>query len=218
MADSATRILYTYYRSSAAYRVRIALNLKGLAREDRFKHLRHGEHRAADYLALNPQGLLPAFVDGDLTISQSMAILEYLEEAYPDVPLLPPDIGGRARVRQLALLVACDIHPLNNLQVLNYLRDSHGADDSVRATWYRHWVVSGFTGLEALLADSTDTGEFCHGDRPTIADACLVPQVYNAERFKTDMSAFPTIARINASCLQIPAFSEAAPDAQADAE
>ena len=211
--------LYTYFRSSAAYRVRIALNLKGLAAEETYLHLRKREHLEADYLTLNPQGLLPTLIDDDgVTLSQSLAILEYLDETRPQPPILPGEAAARARVRQLAQVVACDIHPINNLKVLNYLTNELGVSDEARVTWYRHWIGQGMTALERLLADNAATGAYCHGDTPTIADICLVPQVYNARRFDTDMAACPTVMRINDACLQLDAFARAAPDVQPDAE
>lgn len=211
--------LYTYFRSSAAYRVRIALNLKGLTAEEIYLHLRKREHLEADYLKLNPQGLLPTLIDDDgVTLSQSLAILEYLDETRPQPPILPAEAASRARVRQLAQVVACDIHPIDNLKVLNYLTNELGVSDEARVTWYRHWIGQGMTALERLLADSDATGTYCHGDTPTIADICLVPQVYNAKRFDTDMSPYPTVMRINEACLQLDAFAKAAPDVQPDAE
>jgi maleylpyruvate isomerase len=209
---------YTYYRSSAAYRVRIALNLKGLEAEERYVHLRKGEQRADDYLSLNPQGLLPALVDGDAVLGQSLAIIEYLEETRPEPALLPSDPLGRARVRQLALAVACDIHPIDNLKVLTYLGEHLGADDKAKATWYRHWINQGLGAIERLLAESNATSTFCHGDTPGLADLCLVPQLYNARRFDTDLACYPTIVRIEAACQALDAFSSAAPDVQPDAE
>lgn len=210
--------LYTYFRSSAAYRVRIALNLKGLDREDAYIHLREGAQRSADYLNLNPQGLLPTLVDGEVVAGQSLAILDYLEETYPEPPLLPGDAAGRARVRQLALIVGCDIHPLNNLKVLQYLGRELGLEETERNRWYHHWVNEGFTAIEALLRESAATGEFCHGDVPGLADVCLVPQVYNANRFEVDLAAYPTILRINQACLALDPFAQAAPDVQPDAD
>lgn len=210
--------LYTYFRSSAAYRVRIALNLKGLDREDLFVHLRQGAQRRDDYLALNPQGLVPTLADGETVVGQSLAILEYLEEVYPEPPILPEDPAGRARARQLGLIVACDIHPLNNLRVLQYLGRELGLDEAAREHWYRHWVEQGFQVLETLLTRTPGTGRFCQGDVPGFADACLVPQVYNAKRFGVDLSPYPTIRRINEACLALPAFADAAPDVQPDAE
>lgn len=209
---------YTYFRSSAAYRVRIALNLKGLEAEEQYIHLRKGDQRAEDYLALNPQGLLPALVDDGAVLGQSLAIIEYLDETRPEPALLPADPLGRARVRQLALAVACDIHPIDNLKVLNYLGTELGADDAAKANWYRHWINQGFTAIEALLANGDATGQFCHGDTPTMADICLVPQLYNARRFDTDLSLYPTILRVEEACQVLDVFARAAPDVQPDAE
>lgn len=209
--------LYGYFRSSAAYRVRIALNLKGLACEQEFRRLRRDEHRQPDYLALNPQGLVPTLVDGKTVIGQSLAIVEYLEEMRPEPPLLPDDPAGRARVRQLAQIVACDIHPLNNLKVLNYLRSELGQNEDAVNGWYRHWVESGLAAFEALLAGSPATGRFCHGDRPGLADLCLVPQLYNARRFDCDIAPFTTIRRVDEACQALPAFADAAPEKQPDA-
>jgi len=210
--------LYTYYRSSAAYRVRIALNLKGLEREEAYVHLRRQEQRAPAYLKENPQGLVPTLIDGDVGIGQSLAIIEYLEETHPEPPLLPATPAARARVRQLALLIAADIHPIDNLKVLNYLTREMGVDEADRLKWYRHWVDEGLTALEALLAGNADTGRYCHGDAPGLADVCLVPQMYNAARFEVDMAPYPTLCRINDACLELAAFADAAPDVQPDAE
>lgn len=210
--------LYTYFRSSAAYRVRIILNLKALDSEYRYVHLVRdgGEHHAPDYSVLNPQELVPTLRDGNQVFTQSLAICEYLEDEYPEVSVLPADALGRARVRALAQVVACDIHPLNNLRVLKYLENELGVDKNARTRWYRHWVEEGFRALEALL-DDPRTGRYCHGSYPTLADACLVPQVYNARRFGCDMDAFPTIKRIDAECLELDAFRRATPDQQEDA-
>ncbi len=212
--------LYDYFRSSAAYRVRIGLNLKGLDYEAIPVHLVRdgGEHLRSEYRAINPSAAVPALADGDAVITQSLAILEYLDEMHPLAPLLPRDALGRARVRSLALLVACDIHPLNNLRVLRYLVKQGGLDEDAKNAWYVHWVREGFAALEAHLAGSSDTGRFCHGDSPTIADCLLVPQVFNATRFKVDMTPYPTIARIDALCQTVPAFAAAHPARQADAE
>ena len=209
--------LYSYFRSSASYRVRIALNLKGLQAEQQSIHLRRGEQRGEDYLAVNPQGMVPTLVDGAVTIGQSLAIIDYLEQVYPEPPLLPADPAGRARVRQLALIIACEIHPLDNLKVLGYLTGELGLSDDQRLTWYRHWIDQGMAAFERLLA-AGDSGGLCHGDSPTLADVCLVPQVYNAERFDCDLSAYPNAVRINSACLALDAFARAAPDAQPDAE
>lgn len=205
--------LYGYFRSSAAYRVRIALNLKGLDYDPIFINLRDGEQKSDAYLKINPQGLVPFLVDGDIAISQSMAMLEYLEEAYPDAALLPTDMQGRSRVRVLANIIACDVHPLNNLRVLKYILQDLGASAEQKNDWYCHWVREAFCAFEALLED----GEFCHGDRPGLADICLVPQVYNARRFECPLDAFPRIVQIVENCNKLPAFVDAIPENQPDA-
>jgi maleylacetoacetate isomerase len=212
--------LHSYFRSSAAYRVRIALQLKGLAHEVLPVHLLRGggEQRSADYLALNPAGLVPTLVDDTTVLHQSLAIIEYLDEKWPAVPLLPSDLAGRARVRALAQTIACDLHPLNNLRVLQYLTQTLGATAEQKSAWYTHWVQQGLHTLEALLAHSPDTGLCCHHDQPGLADACLVPQVFNAERFGIALDAYPTVQRITAHCRSLPAFERAAPQAQPDAE
>ncbi|MCE8043648.1 maleylacetoacetate isomerase [Halomonas daqingensis] len=210
--------LYGYFRSSAAYRVRIALNLKGLAYEQVAVNLVKGEQRAEENLARNPQGLVPVLETDDGTrLTQSLAICEYLEERHPEPALLPADPAGRARVRSLAQLVACEIHPLNNLKVLKYLVHELKLDEAAKLAWYRHWIAEGFTALEARLAGEAATGAFCHGDSPSLADVCLVPQVFNAERFECDLSAYPTIRRIAERCRAMEAFAKAAPGAQPDA-
>lgn len=212
--------LYTYWRSSAAYRVRIGLNLKGLARTDIAVHLVRdgGEQFRADYAALNPQRQVPTLVLDDGTVlTQSMAILEYLDEVRLDPPLLPADPVGRARVRALAQAIACDTHPINNLRVLNRLGAQFGADAKAKADWYRHWITEGLTAVEALLAEAPAIGAFCHGNAPGMADACLIPQLYNARRYDVDLSPWPTISRIEAACRALPAFQHAAPEAQPDA-
>jgi maleylacetoacetate isomerase len=212
--------LYTYFRSSAAYRVRIALNLKGLDYEAVPVHLLQdgGRHLTDAYLAVNPSALVPALQDDALTLTQSMAIIEYLEEMHPQVALLPKDAIGRARVRELAQIIACDIHPINNLRVLKYLVKQLGQSEEAKTDWYRHWVIEGLRSLEAHLARNPGTGSFCHGDSPTIADCFLVPQVFNAKRFEIDVTAYPTIARINDMCVDLPAFKAAHPSQQPDAE
>ena len=212
--------LYTYWRSSAAWRVRIALELKGLDWTAVPVHLVRGggEHRLPEYLAVNPQGLVPVLAEDGLALTQSLAIIEYLEETRPRPALLPADAPGRARVRSLAQLVACDIHPLNNLRVLNYLGREAGLDEAGRAAWYRHWIAEGFGALEVRLATESGTGRFCHGDAPGLADCCLVPQVYNARRYGCDLDPFPTIRRIDAACAELGAFSATAPDRQPDAQ
>ncbi|MFV0283569.1 MAG: maleylacetoacetate isomerase [Castellaniella sp.] len=211
--------LYSYYRSSAAYRVRIALSLKGLDYRVIPVHLlRHGgEHLTEDYRRRNPEGLVPALDDEGRMLTQSLAIMEYLEEMHGPALLLPADAPGRARVRALALHIACDIHPLNNLRVLRWLAHELNIEQPARNDWYRHWVEQGFRALEIQL-QSPDTGRCCHGDVPSLADCCLVPQVYNARRFEVDLSSFPAITRIAAHCESLPAFRAAHPDAQPDAE
>ncbi|MGX9220368.1 maleylacetoacetate isomerase [Massilia varians] len=212
--------LYTYFRSSAAYRVRIALKLKGLDYEAVPVHLLRegGQHLMDNYLTINPSGLVPALQDDRMTLTQSMAIIEYLDELHPMVPLLPKDAVGRARVRELAQIIACDIHPVNNLRVLKYLVKQLGLSEEAKTDWYRHWVIEGLRSVEAHLARNLGTGRFCHGDTPTIADCFLVPQVFNAQRFDIDVDAYPTVARINALCVDLPAFKAAHPSQQPDAE
>lgn len=219
-ATAAEFILYTYFRSSAAFRVRIALALKGLAAEQKFVHLLKGggEQHGADYKSVNPQGLVPTLVHDGIAIGQSLAILEYLDEIHPEPPLLPADAKGRARVRQLACIIACDIHPLNNLRMLLYLRDKFSLDEAARAEWQRHWIRPGFATLETLLANSRHTGVYCHGYAPTLADIFLVPQMANARRVDLDLSAYPTLCRIEAHALAHPAFEAALPKNQPDAE
>jgi maleylacetoacetate isomerase len=208
--------LFGYFRSSAAFRVRIALNLKGLAYEDAFVHLRRGDQRGAPYLAVNPQGLVPALeIDGQ-TLIQSTAIIEYLDETHPEPPLLPADAAGRARVRALAAIVACDIHPINNLRVLRYLSRPLGHDQAAIETWYNHWIATGFEAFERLLAADRGADEFCHGDRPGLADIVLVPQVVNSQRYRLDLSPYPTISRVYQNCMQLDAFAAAHPNRQPD--
>jgi maleylacetoacetate isomerase len=213
--------LYTYFRSSAAFRVRIALNLKGLAYDPVFVHLPKGEHRRPEYAAVDPQALLPTLVDGERALSQSLAIIEYLEETRPQPPLLPSDAAGRARVRSLSLLVACEIHPLNNLRTLQHLKRALAQNEEQINAWYRHWIADGFAKLEADLngSDSGDgAGRFCHGDSPTMADCCLVPQVFNAKRYLADLAPYPTLMRIFDACMKLEAFDRAQPAKQPDAE
>ena len=208
--------LYGYFRSSAAYRVRAALNIKGLDYTSVPISLLKGEHNSPDYLAKNPQGFVPYLTDGDIGMGQSMAMLEYLEETYPATALLPSDAAGRARVRQLAGIIACDIHPLDNLRVLKYIKGELGVSDDQKSAWYKHWVIEGFTAFETLLADGK-TGDFCHGDSVTFADLCLVPQVYNARRFDCPLEDFPNIIRITDNCNRLEAFIKAQPENQEDA-
>jgi maleylacetoacetate isomerase len=211
--------LYDYFRSSAAYRVRIALNLKGLEPAREFVHLRKNVQRSDDYLALNPQGLVPALVtDGGNVLTQSLAIIEYLDESQPAPPLLPAAPVERARVRGIALEIACDIHPLNNLRVLQYLKNTLGVSDAQKDAWYKYWIDTGLEALETRLARDPATGRFCHGNAPTLADICLVPQLANARRMNIDVAPFPTLIRIEAACKTLPAFADAAPARQPDAE
>jgi len=212
--------LYTYFRSSAAYRVRIALNLKGLAYDAQAVHLLRngGEQLGEAYRAVNPSMLLPALEDDGNVIGQSLAIIEYLEETHPETPLLPADPAGRARVRALALSIAADSHPLANLRVLKYLTGQVGVAEDVKLGWQQHWLRSGLATLEALLANDTRTGRYSHGDTPSLADCCLVPQVFNAQRFNVDTAPYPTVMRIHAACSELPAFQQAHPSQQPDAE
>ena len=210
------RILYGYFRSSAAYRVRIALNLKGLDYAQQPVSLVKREQRGDDYLALNPQGLVPALLDNGVLLTQSLAICEYLDEAYPDTAaLLPAAPVLRARVRAVAQSIACDIHPLNNLRVLNYLKAELQQPEDACNSWYRHWVATGFAALEQQLAASA--GRYCFGDVPTLADVCLLPQVFNARRFAVDMAPYPLLAAIADRLGALPAFAAAHPSQQPDA-
>jgi maleylpyruvate isomerase len=211
--------LYTYFRSSAAFRVRIALNLKALAYEPQFVHLPKGQHREPAYGAVNPQALVPTLeLDDGMRLAQSMAIIEYLEELHPRPPLLPQEPMARARVRSLSQLVACEIHPLNNLRVLQYLRKQLGQNEEQVGVWYRHWIAEGFAKLEAALAGNGETGRFCHGDAPSMADCCLVPQVFNAKRYEFDAQRYPTTMRVFEECMKLEAFDRAQPSKQPDAD
>jgi maleylacetoacetate isomerase len=212
--------LYGYWRSSAAYRVRIALALKALPCESVPVHLvrEGGEQRKPAYQRINPQGRVPSLEHDGRIFTQSLAIIEYLEEAFPEPALLPVTPAERARVRALAQLIACDIHPLNNLRVLQYLKGTLGQNEAARDEWYRYWIIDGFTALETLLAQSAETGRYCHGDVPGLADVFLVPQVYNARRYQCDLDAFPTIKRIDQACGTLSAFDGARPERQPDAE
>jgi maleylpyruvate isomerase len=212
--------LYTFWRSSAAYRVRIALHYKGLDFESVPTHLLRdgGQQRHADYLAVNPQGLVPALVDGGAVIAQSLAICEYLEEIHPEPRLLPGDPLDRARVRSMALAIACDVHPLNNLSVTEYLRAEFEADSAAVVRWMAHWIQRGFTALEERVAVESGDGRNCYGAGVTLADVFLVPQMYNARRFKVDVTAFPRLTAICRHLETLPAFVAAHPEAQPDAE
>lgn len=212
--------LHTYYRSSASYRVRIAMNLKGLVAEEAYVHLSRngGEQFGAAFDAVNPQHLLPVLEVDGLVLPQSLAIIEYLDETQAGAKLLPADPAGRARVRALSQMIAADIHPIDNLRVLHYLGKEFKADQQQKNAWYRHWVALGLDALERQLAGNPATGGFCHGDTPTMADCCLVPQLYNARRFDCDLSAYPTILAIEARCAALPAFDNARPELQPDAE
>ncbi|OWV31170.1 maleylacetoacetate isomerase [Halomonas campaniensis] len=209
--------LYGYFRSSAAYRVRIALNLKSLEYHQVAVNLIKGEQHGETNRLRNSQGLVPSLVtDEGVTLNQSLAICEYLDERYPTPSLLPNDAEGRARVRALSQLIACEIHPLNNLRVLKYLVDELGSSEDAKLKWYRQWVTEGFSALETMLSREAATGKFCYGNTPTLADICLVPQVYNAERFECELSAYPEIQRITERCRAISAFQQASPDEQPD--
>ena len=211
--------LYSYWRSSAAYRVRIGLNLKGLPYELFPVHLLRdgGDQHKPAFRSANPQGLVPVLEHGQRMLRQSMAILEYLDEVWPDPPLLPATARDRQRVRALAQLIACDVHPLNNLRVLQYFEREWHVPQPERDEWVRHWIRDGLDAFEAMLADHPSTGEFCDGHAPTLADVCLVPQLYNARRFGFDLARYPTIQRIEAACLALPAFDAARPERQPDA-
>ncbi|MHA3114020.1 maleylacetoacetate isomerase [Acinetobacter sp. ANC 4193] len=209
--------LYSYFRSSAAYRVRIVLNLKGLATEIIPVHLvkNGGEQHSDAYRQINPSELVPTLIDDAFTLSQSMSILEYLEEKHPETALLPEDLQQRALIRAFCQSITCDIHPINNLRVLQYLQHNLNVRDAEKDQWYAHWIQLGMQSLEAQLDDSK--GQFCFGDQPSFADCCLIPQVYNAKRFNIDLSAYPKIEAIYQHCLILPAFQQASPEAQIDA-
>ncbi|MGV2291131.1 maleylacetoacetate isomerase [Trinickia sp. YCB016] len=212
--------LYSYFRSSASYRVRIALNLKNLPYDYMPIHLLRsgGEQLTPEYRKLNPDALVPTLVDGDAQIQQSLAIIEYLEETHPNPPLLPRAALDRAYVRALALQIACEIHPLDNLRVLKYLKHELKVDEEAKNAWYRHWIEAGFEIFEGRIANDSRTGKFCFGDTPTLADLCLAPQVFNAQRFNVDTQRYPTIQRIYDHAMQFEAFANAAPEKQPDAE
>lgn len=208
--------LFGYYRSSASYRIRIALNLKQLSWEYLTVLLNRGEQKKVAFTALNPSGLVPVLDSGDGALSQSVAIAEYLEERYPERPLLPPDAAGRARVREMMAIIGCDVHPLQNLRVLNYLRDHFGADEDAVVRWVGRWMAAGFASLETLI-ERHGGALNAYGDSPTLADAWLIPQVYNARRYHIDLSPYPRIRAIDAHCLSLEAFANAVPERQPDA-
>ncbi len=217
---SSALVLYSYWRSGAAFRVRIALNLKGLPYELRTVNLLagEGEQHATAYRKLNPQGLVPTLLDGERVFRQSLAIIEYLDEAYDgECKLLPPVARDRARVRALALAIACDLHPLGNQRVIKYLEREFAVPEVERQRWMQHWIGSGLAAVEAMLSDHPSTADFCEADRPTMAECVLIPQVFTAQRWGVDLAPFPTIRRIHANCMALEAFRRAAPDAQPDA-
>ncbi len=216
----AGRVLHNYFRSSSAYRVRIALGLKGLGYDYVSVHLNRngGEQFGAPFMALNAQQLVPVLSDSGVHISQSLAIIEYLDEQYPQRPLLPDSAADRAYVRQLSLAMACDIHPLNNLRVLKYISGPMGQPDDVKQAWIAHWTKTGLDALEQELARAPQRGRFCFGDTPTMADCCLVPQLFNAQRFNVDLAPYPTLRAVDAECRQLQAFAQAHPARQPDAE
>jgi maleylacetoacetate isomerase len=210
--------LYTFFRSSAAFRVRIALNLKSVRYESIPKAFAKNEHRAKEYLQINPQGLIPALDIGGTVLSQSLAIIEYLDETHPAPAFLPADPLSRAQVRSMAQAIACDIHPINNLRILNYLKNELKQDENAVNTWYRHWITEGFRGLEAQAREHSKSKRFLFGDSVSIADICLVPQMFNARRFDTDLSTFPTLVAISTHLESLPAFAAARPEVQQDAK
>jgi maleylpyruvate isomerase len=212
--------LYTFFRSSASYRVRIALNLKGLAYEQTPIHLRRGggEQFSATYKRINPQALVPALEDNDRVFTQSLAIIEYLEEKYPNPPLLPAAAADRALVRSMAMVIACEVHPIQNLRVLTLVKREYQQTDEQVNQWARHWIDLGLSALEQMILAQPNRGKFCFGDTPTLADICLVPQLGNARRYGCDLAQYPTIVSIEKNCVTIPAFANAAPEKQPDAE
>jgi len=209
--------LYGHSPSSAAFRVRIALNLKELPYENVFLNVRKNEHHSSEYARVNPQQAVPTLIDGDRVLTQSLSIIEYLEETHPLPPLLPASPPERARIRSLALLIACDIHPLDNLRVLRYLLHVLKVSNDAKDIWYQYWIAEGLRALETMLSSDPQTGAFCHGDTPTLADVCLIPQIFNAQRVGMDLKAFPTAMRIFVACMKLPAFDRAQPSKQPDA-
>jgi len=212
--------LYTFFRSSASYRVRIALNLKGLSYERAPIHLRRGggEQLSAAYKAINPQALVPALEENGRVLTQSLAIVEYLEETHPEPALLPREPADRALVRSMAMIIACEVHPIQNLRVLNYVKKEYRQTDEQVNHWAQHWIDLGLGALEQMIVAQTQRGKFCFGNTPTLADICLVPQLGNARRYGCDLSKYPAILQIEKHCMAIPAFADAAPEKQPDAE
>ncbi len=208
--------LYTFFRATAPYRMRIALNLKGIAYEPEYVSLPNREHHEPGYAAINPQRLLPALVDGEAVLIQSLATMEYLEETHPEPPLLPTGAADRAYVRAIAQMVACDMHPLNNLRVLKYLENVMAGDAAARQAWYEHWIAEGFTAIEAVLAGRGLAGRYCYGDQVTMADVCLIPQVFNGQRFDCPLDGYPTIMAIFDNCQALAPFADAHPERQGD--
>ena len=209
--------LYTFFRSSAAYRMRIALNLKGIAYDSEFVSLPKMEHRTEAFLKINPQGLVPVLIDGQTALIQSMATIEYLDETHPEPPLMPKSPTDRAYVRGISQVIGCDIHPLNNVRVLNYLRNQLAHEEPVVQSWYEHWIAEGFRSLEGLLTSEGMSGKYCFGDQVTMADVCLVPQVFNAQRFNCPTDDYPTVMAIFENCTSLKPFQDAHPSTQGDA-
>ena len=212
-----SRELYTFFRSSTSYRLRIALAFKQLDYTPHYVSLPKMEHRDPSYRALHPQGLVPLLIDGNDSFIQSMAIIEYLDEAYPDPPLMPGDMHGRAYVRAVSQIIGCEMHPLNNVRVLKRIQSQFGADETATNTWYRHWIAEGLGGLESYVAGAGLSGQFCHGDGVTMADVCLVPQIFNAQRFGCPLDNYPLLNAIFVRCMELDAFRSTQPSTQADA-
>ncbi len=211
--------LYGYWRSTAAYRVRLALNIKQVSYSQQSVHLVKdgGEQYQPEYQSLNPQGLVPTLVDDGIVIGQSLAILEYIEEKYSQYPLLPSNVAERAMARQLSQIIACDLHPLNNLRVLQYLSNQLKVNDAEKSQWYHHWLAQGFSAFERLVAKWDSNGPYCLGGELSMADVCLIPQIYNADRFDFSMDAYPRLQEINQNCLKLARFQDAIPENQPDA-
>jgi maleylacetoacetate isomerase len=212
-----SRELYTFFRSSTSYRLRIALAFKRLDYTPHYVSLPKMEHRDPIYRALHPQGLVPLLIDGSGSFIQSMAIIEYLDEAYPEPPLMPADMHGRAYVRAVSQIIGCEMHPLNNVRVLKRIQSQFGADETATNTWYRHWIAEGLGGLESYVAGAGLSGQFCHGDGVTMADVCLVPQIFNAQRFGCPLDNYPLLNAIFVRCMELDAFRSTQPSTQADA-